>query len=65
MIQTPWGDLPVADAHIHFFSHPFFSGLAAQKKLNAASDLAPLLNWEIPPEDPVQLAATWVAELDR
>lgn len=65
MIQTPWGDLPVADAHVHFFSHRFFSVLAAQKKLANPSELGPLLNWEIPAEDPVQLARNWVSELDR
>ena len=27
MIETPWGSLAVADAHIHFFSHRFFSAL--------------------------------------
>ena len=29
---THWGELPVNDAHIHFFSHDFFSALAAQKQ---------------------------------
>ena len=29
-MQTPWGDCAVADAHIHFFSRPFFEALAAQ-----------------------------------
>ena len=32
-METPWGALPVADAHIHFFSHPFFAALAEQKKV--------------------------------
>jgi hypothetical protein len=65
MIQTPWGDLPVADAHVHFFSYRFYSVLAAQKKLSNPSELGPVLNWEIPAEDPVQLATKWVSELDR
>lgn len=59
------GDLDVADAHVHFFSHRFFSTLAAQKGGLAAADLAPLLGWEVPPPDPEALAARWVAELDR
>src|SRR6185437_6611987 len=33
MAQTPWGDLPVNDAHVHFFSREFYRGLARQKKL--------------------------------
>ena len=63
-METPWGALPVSDAHIHFFSHRFFSALADQKKAPVAS-LEPLLGWQMPGEDPGQLAATWVQELDR
>jgi predicted TIM-barrel fold metal-dependent hydrolase len=63
MAQTPWGDLPVNDAHVHFFSHDFYSALARQKKIENAQALAPLLNWEIPPPDSVGLAERWVAEL--
>jgi predicted TIM-barrel fold metal-dependent hydrolase len=65
MAQTPWGELPVNDAHVHFFSHKFYLVLARQKKLEDAEALAPLLNWEIPSRDPAMLAQTWAAELDR
>ncbi len=65
MAQTPWGELPIADAHIHFFSHRFYSSLAAQKKLASVAELAPLLKWQLPEEAPLGLARTWVAELDR
>jgi uncharacterized protein len=65
MAETPWGDMPVADAHVHFFSHRFYSGLAAQKRVADAAALAPLLAWDIPEDDPVELAARWAAELDR
>jgi hypothetical protein len=65
MAQTPWGELAVQDAHVHFFSHRFYAGLARQKKVDSAEALAPLLGWEIPTADPVALAARWVAELDR
>ncbi len=65
MAQTPWGELPVNDAHVHFFSHKFYSTLARQKKLEDAEALAPLLTWDIPPGDPAVLAQTWAAELDR
>ncbi len=65
MVQTPWGDLPVNDAHVHFFSHSFYSGLARQKKVDSAQSLAGLLNWDIPGEDSGLLATKWVDELDR
>jgi uncharacterized protein len=64
MIDTPWGLLPVADAHVHFFSHRFFASLAEQKGV-AVDQLAPLLNWQLPSEDPRQLADVWVHQLDH
>ncbi len=63
MADTPWGNLQINDAHVHFFSHAFYSGLARQKKTADAESLAPLLNWEIPASDPVTLANRWDAEL--
>lgn len=65
MAQTPWGDLPVNDAHVHFFSNAFYSGLARQKKLESAEALGALLDWEVPSDDLSSLAARWVSELDR
>lgn len=64
MVHTPWGDLPVSDAHIHFFSNRFYSGLARQKSLEDAAGLAPLLNFDIPDPNPAGLAGRWAAELD-
>jgi hypothetical protein len=64
MIETPWGPLAVADAHVHFFSHWFFASLAEQKGV-PADQLAPLLNWQLPAEDPRQLADVWAHELDK
>jgi predicted TIM-barrel fold metal-dependent hydrolase len=64
MIDTPWGLLPVADAHVHFFSQWFFASLAEQRGVTL-DRLAPLLNWQMPPEDPRQLADEWAHELDR
>jgi predicted TIM-barrel fold metal-dependent hydrolase len=55
---TPWGDIPIADAHVHFFSSGFFAALAAQKP---GTDIAAALGWD-PPGD---LAVRWVEELDR
>lgn len=63
-MDTPWGQLPVSDAHIHFFSHRFFSSMAQQRKATLES-LESILTWRIPPEDPAQLAMEWHAELDR
>ncbi len=64
MIDTPWGLLPVADAHVHFFSQSFFASLAEQKGVPVDA-LAPILNWQLPPADPRQLADVWSQELDR
>lgn len=65
MINSPWGELRVADAHVHFFSHKFYTGLARQKKLADTEELASLLDWEIAPREPASLAQRWIAELDR
>ena len=63
-MKTPWGDLAVADAHVHFFSHRFFSLLAQQKQTDLDSVFG-ILGWDRPAEDPVAFAGTWVGELDR
>ena len=65
MAQTPWGELAIQDAHIHFFSHNFYSVLAQQKKAASAEALAPLLNFDIPAPDPLVLGDRWAAELTR
>ena len=62
-MQTPWGDFPVSDAHTHFFSRRFFESLASQANSDAAA-VAARLGWDLPPEDPAELARTWSAELD-
>ncbi|MBL8241278.1 MAG: amidohydrolase [Bryobacterales bacterium] len=61
-MQTPWGDFPVRDAHIHFFSHRFFSLLTGGRDVDA---VARQLEWDAPAPDPGILADRWVAELDR
>jgi uncharacterized protein len=63
-METPWGALAVADAHVHFFSRPFFSALAEQKKIPVET-LESLLGWQVPDPDPERLAAAWIQELDR
>jgi predicted TIM-barrel fold metal-dependent hydrolase len=62
-MQTLWGECAVADAHIHFFSRPFFEALAAQAG-KSADGVAETLGWELPPADSEQLAQRWVEELD-
>jgi predicted TIM-barrel fold metal-dependent hydrolase len=64
-MQTPWGEIEVADAHVHFFSDNFFQLLARQKEGLTVEGMGPLLGWEMPPSDPAALATRWVEELDR
>src|SRR5712675_1786158 len=71
-MQSPWGELNVSDAHVHFFSCAFFTSLAAQKSAQAtgapagtAESIAAAAGWQVPPVDPRALAAIWVKELDR
>jgi hypothetical protein len=63
-MQTPWGNCPVSDAHVHLFSRRFFDALAQQSE-TSAEQVAGKLGWELPAADPVELARTWIAELDR
>ena len=65
MAHTPWGELAVADAHVHFFSYRFYAALAAQKAAPSPEALGPLLDWEIPVASNAALAQRWVTELDR
>ncbi|MBV9761723.1 MAG: amidohydrolase [Acidobacteriaceae bacterium] len=65
MANSPWSDLRIHDAHVHFFSRAFYAALAAQKKLHDAAALGPILNWDIPLPDPTALAERWILELDR
>lgn len=59
---SPWGSpIAIADAHVHFFSHRFFEALAAQKPGLTFDSL----HWQMPPEQPEDLANIWAHELDR
>ena len=62
---SPWGPLAVADAHVHFFSHAFFSALVSQKAGLTLEAAGAQLGWQLPPHEPGKLAAAWVHELDR
>ena len=63
MADTPWGNMQVNDAHVHFFSRAFYEGLARQKKAVDANAVGTLLGWEVP-TDAVTLADRWAAELE-
>jgi hypothetical protein len=52
------------DAHLHFFSHRFYA-MHAQLAGLRPDELSTRLGLPLPAEDPVALAATWIAELDR
>jgi len=65
VIQSPWGPLPVADAHVHFFSRAFFESLAQQKPGLTLEEVERILGWHIPGENPEALAGRWATEFDR
>lgn len=68
MIPTPFGPMPVFDAHAHFFGRSFLAGLGQQLGVagpDAAADVARRLGWEAPPADPADVGRKWVAEMDR
>lgn len=69
-MQTPFGEIPVIDAHTHFFSHRFFTTLAAElPESPPETDIYPTLQkrlpWDFPDPDPVRLGERWVSEMDR
>jgi uncharacterized protein len=63
-MQTPWGELAVSDAHVHFFSRRFFDALGGQCG-KGAEGVAQSVEWELPAADPRELAKRWAEELDR
>jgi predicted TIM-barrel fold metal-dependent hydrolase len=63
VIETPWGEIEVADAHVHFFSPAFFDSLAAQKGISADA-VSTALGWNVP-ESLEYLADRWVVELNH
>ncbi len=62
-MQTPWGDLAVSDAHVHFFSRRFFDALGGQCG-KGVEDVAQAAEWDLPAADPRELATRWAEELD-
>jgi uncharacterized protein len=71
--ESPWGSLAVADAHVHFFSHGFFSTLLSQMPASQGAEspihtidaIGAQLGWKMPGVEPEDLASAWVNELDR
>lgn len=69
-MQTPFGEMPVIDAHAHFFSYRFFATLAAElpeppSEVELYPTLRKRIPWEFPEADPVDLGKQWVAEMNR
>ncbi|MBI3279737.1 MAG: amidohydrolase [Acidobacteria bacterium] len=64
-MQTPWGEVPVEDAHVHFFSHAFFSSLAAQKADIGVEQAIRVIDCQPPPPDSCEFADRWREELDQ
>ncbi len=51
-MRTPWGDLAVHDAHVHFFSHSFFLSLV--KDATELPATAAKLGWTLPGTEPAR-----------
>lgn len=67
--QTVLGEIEVFDAHTHFFSHNFFTMLAKQSPVlknetDVLAKIGKITGLEMPLENPVDLAKTWIDELD-
>ena len=67
---TPFGDLEISDAHMHFFSRRFFEALIGQsttlsEQVDPIARAGEVTGWQMPPSDPLDLAAIWKDELDR
>jgi uncharacterized protein len=67
---TPWGEMAVSDAHVHFFSRRFFDSLGKQcgalepRNIASAEGVAHAVEWDLPAADPRELAKRWADELD-
>jgi predicted TIM-barrel fold metal-dependent hydrolase len=62
-MQTPWGDIRVNDAHVHFFSHKFFQTLVTPSA--ELPSIQEKVGWTLPPVDPTRLAEKWTTELNK
>lgn len=65
-MQSPWGEIEVWDAHVHFFSRRFYALLGEQMAAGTGPEaVCAKAGVAAPPEDPAELARLWAAELDR
>jgi predicted TIM-barrel fold metal-dependent hydrolase len=69
-MKTPFGEIPILDAHSHFFSYRFFTTIAKElpgslTEEQAIPSLKKRLPFEFPDLDPVSLGKRWVKEMDR
>lgn len=69
MKETTFGSIDVCDAHVHFFSHAFFSKLAGQAPTtrgaaDPVSAAGEITGFDVPGVDPADLADRWVGEFD-
>ena len=62
-MKTPWGEIAVSDAHVHFFSRGFFEILADRKALRSTMSW-PASGW-MHQTPTAMLARRWVQELDQ
>jgi predicted TIM-barrel fold metal-dependent hydrolase len=63
-------DLPITDAHVHFFSPNFIAGYAALGKNrfppgDYTGGLLRLMGWDMWYTDPVELGRRWVEEMNK
>jgi len=64
-VPSSWKPLQVSDAHVHFFSHHFFTTLIGQKPGLTLEAAQARLQWDLPPQEPEALGDAWIHELDR
>lgn len=62
-MHTPWGEMRVSDAHVHFFSPAFFSSLATQSG-RPMDELVRVLGWRVS-HSREEVAESWKSELDK
>jgi predicted TIM-barrel fold metal-dependent hydrolase len=61
-MKTPWGTLPIADAHVHLLSRAFFEDLSTER---TPEEMGRQLGWEIPSKDAAELAGRWMQEMEK
>jgi predicted TIM-barrel fold metal-dependent hydrolase len=66
MIETTFGQMRVLDAHSHFFTRSFLTGLGAMTWIGPdARAVAQKLGWDEIDQDPEAVGRKWTLEMDR